>query len=40
MRRTASEAGLRIENRIAVDYETGERTRFLAQGNLLYVLKL
>ena len=39
MRGLASNANLKVEECIPVDYETGERTRFLFQGNLLYVLR-
>jgi 2-polyprenyl-3-methyl-5-hydroxy-6-metoxy-1,4-benzoquinol methylase len=39
MRRLSREACLKIEDCIPVDYETGKRTRFLFQGNLLYGLK-
>ncbi len=38
MQRLASDAGLKVEERIAVDYASGEVTRSIYHGNLLYVL--
>lgn len=39
MRRLAASAGLRIQERIVVDYDTGQTCRFSFQGSLLYVLR-
>jgi SAM-dependent methyltransferase len=39
MRQLSSQAGLKVEERIAVDYHTGEVTRSIYHGNLLYVLR-
>ena len=38
-RSVARAAGLRIENRLVVDYATGESRRWSIQGHLLYVLQ-
>jgi 2-polyprenyl-3-methyl-5-hydroxy-6-metoxy-1,4-benzoquinol methylase len=40
MREMALGAGLKVEEQIAVDYDSGETTRSTFQGNLLYVLTL
>ena len=37
VRRLAAAAGLRIEERIVVDYDSGKVRRFAFEGNLLYV---
>lgn len=39
IRHLASAAGLHIEHRIVVDYDSGEIRRFAFEGNLLYVFR-
>jgi Methyltransferase domain len=39
VRQLAAAAGLRIEERIVVDYDSGEIRRFAFEGNLLYVFR-
>jgi len=39
MRRLAAHAGLVLQERIVVDYDTGQTRRWTWQGNLLYVLR-